>query len=139
LSDVSGFACGPHEANPLYRRDFEKLLLEAVDEQLTSLGESSKQALYFHLEKGFNIKKQEIPQKTEAFVDAMEKIFGQGADYLEILIMKRLHSKIGLEVKLTTPSLTFAEYVQAAEKRYSQDRIGDKQEAKRCRQVRVKC
>jgi len=123
----------------LYRRDFEKLLLEAVDEQLTSLGESSKQALYFHLEKGFNIKKQEIPQKTEAFVDAMEKIFGQGADYLEILIMKRLHSKIGLEVKLSTPSLTFAEYVEAAKRRYSQDRTEDTQEAKRCRQVRVKC
>jgi hypothetical protein len=123
----------------LYRRDFEKLLLEAVDEQLTSLGESSKQALYFHLEKGFNIKKQEIPQKTEAFVDAMEKIFGQGADYLEILIMKRLHSKIGLEVKLSTPNLTFAEYVEAAKKCYGQDRTGDKQETRRCRQVKVKC
>lgn len=123
----------------MYRRDFEKLLLEAVDEQLTSLGESSKQALYFHLEKGFNIKKQEIPQKTEAFVDAMEKIFGQGADYLEILIMKRLHSKIGLEVKLSSPSLTFTEYVKAAKRRYGQDQTEEKQEAKRCRQVRVKC
>jgi len=123
----------------LYRRDFEKLLLEAVDEQLTSLGESSKQALYFHLEKGFNIKKQEIPQKTEAFANAMEKIFGQGADYLEILIMRRLHSKIGLEVKLSAPNLTFIEYVEAAGRRYSQDRTGDKQETRRCRQIRVKC
>lgn len=123
----------------MYRRDFEKLLLEAVDEQLTSLGESSKQALYFHLEKGFNIKKHEIPRKTEAFVGAMEKIFGQGADYLEILIMKRLHSKIGLEVKLSTPNLTFTEYVEAAKKCYSQDRTEEKQELRRCRQVRVKC
>ncbi len=139
MVDVSTFAYGPHEVSPLYRRDFEKLLLEAVDEQLTSLGESSKQALYFHLEKGFNIKKHEIPQKTEAFVGAMEKIFGQGADYLEILIMKRLHSKIGLEVKLSTPNLTFTEYVEAAKKSYSQDRTEDKQELRRCRQVRVKC
>ncbi len=123
----------------MYRRDFEKLLLEAVDEQLTSLGESSKQALYFHLEKGFNIKKHEIPRKTEAFVGAMEKILGQGADYLEILIMKRLHSKIGLEVKLSTPNLTFTEYVEAAKKCYGQDRTEDKQELRRCRQVRVKC
>lgn len=123
----------------MYRRDFEKMLLEAVDEQLTSLGESSKQALYFHLEKGFNIKKQEIPRKTEAFVDAMEKIFGQGADYLEILIMKRLHSKIGLEVKLSTPNLTFTEYVEAAKRCYSQDRTVDRQETRRCRQIRVKC
>jgi hypothetical protein len=123
----------------LYTHDFERLLLEAVDEQLTSLGESSKQALYFHLERGFNIKKQEIPQKTEAFVDAMEKIFGQGADYLEILIMKRLHSKIGLDVRLSTPNLTFIEYVEAAKRRYCQDKTQDKQETGRCRQIRVKC
>jgi translation elongation factor EF-G len=84
-------------------------------------------------------KKQEIPQKTEAFVDAMEKIFGQGADYLEILIMKRLHTKIGLEIKLSSPNLTFTEYVEAAKKRYSQDTSGERQEIRRCRQVRVKC
>ena len=130
---------GPHEANPLYRRDFEKLLLEAVDEQLASLGESSKQALYFHLERGFNIRKQEIPKKTEAFVGAMEKIFGQGADYLEILIMKRLHSKIGLDVRLGNPNLTFAEYVEAAMKSYCQNKIKNKQESSQCQQIRVKC
>jgi hypothetical protein len=132
-------ASGPHEANTLYRRDFEKLLLEAVDEQLTSLGESSKQALYYHLERGFNIKKHEIPRKTGAFADAMEKIFGQGADYLEILIMKKLHSKIGLGVKLSSPDLTFIEYVEAAERRYSQHTSEEKQETRHCRRIKVKC
>ena len=123
----------------MYRRDFERLLLEAVDEQLTSLGESSKQALYFHLERGFNIKKHEIPMKTEAFAAAMERIFGQGADYLEILIMKKLHSKIGLEVKLSTPNLTFIEYVEAAKRCYSQDKTEEKQETRKCRRIKVKC
>ncbi len=123
----------------MYRRDFEKLLLEAVDEQLTSLGESSKQALYFHLEKGFNIKKQEIPKKTEAFADAMEKIFGQGADYLEILIMKRLHSKMGVSVRLSKPNLTFIEYIEAAKRSYCRGKTQNKEESSRCQQVRVKC
>jgi len=123
----------------LYRRDFEKLLLEAVDEQLTSLGESSRQALYFHLERGFNIKKQEIPRKTEAFVDAMEKIFGQGADYLEILIMKRLHSKMGLDVKLSKTNLTFIEYIEAAKRSYRRSKTEYKEESGRCQQVKVKC
>ena len=130
---------GPLEASLLYRRDFEKLVLEAVDEQLASLGESSRQALYFHLERGFNIKKQEIPKKTEAFVDAMEKIFGQGADYLEILIMKRLHSKIGLDVRVSNPNLTFAEYVEAAMRSYCQNKTKNKQESSQCQQIRVKC
>ena len=130
---------GPHEVSPLYRRDFEKLLLEAVDEQLASLGESSKQALYFHLERGFNIKKQEIPKKTDAFVDAMEKIFGQGANYLEILIMKRLHWKIGLDVRLSNSNLTFTEYVEAAMRSYCRNKTENREESGRCQQIKVKC
>lgn len=130
----------PHaEESLLHRRDFEKLLLEAVDEQLTSLGESSKQALYFHLERGFNIKKKEIPRKTEAFVTAMEKIFGLGADYLEILIMKRLHEKVGRRVKLDAPNLTFVEYVEAVRRSYSERGENGRQELRQCQQVDMKC
>jgi len=122
----------------LYRRDFEKILLEAVDEQLASLGESSKQALYFHLERGFNIKKHEIPQKTEAFVTAMEKIFGQGANYLEILFMKKLHEKIGYDVKMSSSNLTFVEYVEAAKKSYCEE-TSNKAELSRCKRIKVQC
>jgi hypothetical protein len=79
----------------LSKRDFEKLLLEAVDEGLSSLGDSAKQAIYFHLEKSFNIKRQEISHEIRAFVKAIEKILGLGANFLEILIMKRPYEKIG--------------------------------------------
>lgn len=123
----------------MHRRDFEKILLEAVDEQLTSLGESSKQALYFHLERGFNIKRHEIPAKTEAFVSAMEKIFGQGANYLEILIMKRLHEKIGYNVKIRSSNLTFIEYVEAAKQSYCDERAGGRKELSKCQGIKVKC
>ena len=92
--------------------DFEKLLLEAVDEGLASIGESSKQAIYYHLEKGFNIKKQEIPHNIEAFMLAVEKIFGIGANFLETLILKRLYEKTGLKGKEDSfKNLTFAETV----------------------------
>ena len=123
----------------MHRRDFEKILLEAVDEQLTSLGESSKQALYFHLERGFNIKRHEIPVKTEAFVGAMEKIFGQGANYLEILIMKRLHEKIGYNVKIRSSNLTFIEYVEAAKQSYCDEKAEGRKELSRCQGIKVKC
>jgi len=103
----------------LPKRDFEKLLLEAVDEGLSSLGESSKQAIYFHLEKGFNVRKQEIPYKIKDFARAIEKIFGLGANFLEILIMQSLHEKIGesFEEPLS-PDLNLAECVAAAEQKY---------------------
>jgi hypothetical protein len=97
--------------------DFEKLLLEAVDEALASLGESSKQAIYFHIEKTFNIRKQEIPRKIEAFTLAVEKIFGPGANFLESLILKRLYEKADLNGKESSfKNLTFAETIVAVKR-----------------------
>ena len=99
----------------MHKHTFEKLLLEAIDEGLSSLGESSKQAIYFHLDNRFHIKKHEIPLKVEDFMDAIEKIFGLGANFLEILIMKRLHEKIGVALRFNeTADFTFSEYVTVA-------------------------
>lgn len=105
------------EESLLAKRDFQKLLLQAVDEGLSSIGESPKKAIYFHLEKTFKIKKHDIPSNIEVFAEAIEKIFGMGADFLEILIMKRLHDKIKVECNLDNASeLRFIEYLSAVEK-----------------------
>lgn len=102
------------------KTDFDKLLIEAVEEGLALLGESSKQAIYFHLEKSFKINKEKIPSKIETFVEAFERIFGSGASYLELLIMRRLYEKVGGNVQLQEPKdFTFAEYVNAAKRSYS--------------------
>jgi nucleoside-diphosphate-sugar epimerase len=99
----------------LSKRSFEKLLLEAVDDGLSSLGDSAKHAIYFHLEKTFNINRRDIPYKIEEFADAIETIFGFGAKPLEILIMQRLYEKVGGVVEYPEhKELIFAEYVAAA-------------------------
>jgi hypothetical protein len=104
----------------LSKRDFEKYVVEAVDESLSSLGNSSKQAIYFHLEKSFSIKRQEIPNRINDFADALEKIFGLGANFLEILIIERLNEKTGQNIKHQAPkSLTLAEYVKTVENNLS--------------------
>ena len=43
---------------------FNRLLLEAVDEALASLGESSKQSIYFHLEQRFRVKSPRFRRKS---------------------------------------------------------------------------
>lgn len=104
-----------HEELPVLKRDFEKILLEAVDEGLSSLGESSKEAIYFHLDKNFNVKKHEIPDKIETFTGAVENIFGLGANFLEIAIMIQLHAKVSQRAKWhVSRDLTFTEYVTVA-------------------------
>ena len=39
-------------------KNFEQILLEAIDEALLSLGENVKTSIYFHLDDLFKIKKQ---------------------------------------------------------------------------------
>jgi uncharacterized protein YjgD (DUF1641 family) len=86
--------------------EFEKLLVDAVDESLSSLGESPKQAIFFHLENTFKIKKQEIPGKIASFDQALRKLFELGADFLETLIVKKLCEKADSIFKESPPKET---------------------------------
>ena len=94
---------------------FEKFLLEAIDEGLSVLGESAKQAVYCHLLKAFKITSQDITYRLEEFTDDIEAIFGAGAKLLEIQIMKCLFKKVGHTLKNypRPKDLPFTEYVTA--------------------------
>jgi hypothetical protein len=70
--------------------------MDAVEEGLSYLGDSPKEALFFHLENSFNLSRERIPENLEEFAKALEKIFGFGAQILELLILKRLYAKLGL-------------------------------------------
>ena len=94
--------------------EFNKLLVSAIDEALNSLGESVKQSIYFHIEHNFKVPRDRIPENVVEFQGGLEKIFGAGAQYIEIMIMKNLHSKLGLPLKMKSKQLEFAEYVDAA-------------------------
>ncbi len=86
-------------------------MLEAIDEALSSLGESPKTAIYYHLEKAFQIRRLEIPERVEDFSSALERLFGLGAKHLEILFMRRLYFKVVGVREGVLPELTFVEYV----------------------------
>ncbi|NWF86523.1 hypothetical protein HXY32_01715 [Candidatus Bathyarchaeota archaeon] len=109
------------------RKTFENLIIEAVDEALASLGESSKQSIYFHLENKFKIARKDIPCRLNDFAKGLEEIFGLGAQFIEILITKRLYEKIGRPLKWNqNKELEFIEYVEAARKSF----LKSKDEAK---------
>jgi hypothetical protein len=102
---------------------FCKMLLEALDEAFSSLGESIGDAMYFHLKKTFGIRRNEIPFRIDDFSDALERVFGIGARHLEISIMKRLHAKAKIEYKLDLPKwvvseLTFKEYIRSVKRSF---------------------
>jgi len=124
----------------LLENDFERLLIQAVDQALSSLGESSKQAIYFYLDKNFSIEKQEIPKKIEPFKEALEEVFGDGANFLEVLIMKRLYETIGGNLPWKdSQEFTLTEYVTVAKRAFQKRKqIKVMEPAMECEEVETK-
>lgn len=105
------------------KKAFEKLFLETVDDALDSLGDSAKQAIYFHLENKFEIERNQIPERVEDFADGLGKIFGVGSQFLEILIMKKLYERVGQPLEWDrSEELIFTEYVAAARHSFVKER-----------------
>ncbi len=76
------------------KNTFERLVIEAVDEVLSALGDPCKQAIYSYLRKECNMSGNEIPNRIPDFSDALEQLFGVGAGLIEIQIMKCLRNKV---------------------------------------------
>jgi len=103
----------------LGKKTFNKLFLDAVDDALSSLGDSAKQSIYFHLESKFKISRNEIPCRFQDFAAGLEKIFGVGARFLEILIMKKLYEKTGKPIEWNdSKEFVFTQYLAVAKQSY---------------------
>lgn len=105
-------------------KTFEEILLESIDEALSSLGESVKESIYFHLKDKFKIPREEIPWRIRDFAEGLEKIFGLGARFLEILIMKRLYARIEQPLEWNeSEEFIFVNYVEAARRSFQKARV----------------
>ena len=124
---IIGAKQGKSELAELIKEEnFDQILLEAIDEGLSGLGEAGKASIYIHLEAIFNIRKQEIPNKLDVFSTALQRIFGLGAPQLENLIMKHLNAKVGSLCRLDDPNrlaqnLTFTKYVELMKLSYRKE------------------
>jgi hypothetical protein len=104
-------------SKPKNEKQFNEVLLSAIDEALVALGEKAKAGLYFHLQHTFALPKKDIPDHIGDFADALERIFGHGAEQIELLIMKALNKKVQATYKWSgpkwlVPDLTFTKYIK---------------------------
>jgi len=79
--------------NESSERLFETQLSETIDEVLSALGDSTREAIYQLLQKVYGISKQDIPNRIEGFANALEKTFGPVSKLIEIKIVERMHAK----------------------------------------------
>lgn len=101
--------------------EFGQVLFEAVDEGLLVLGESGRNAVYFHLQNLYSLKREDISGKPEAFVENLRKIFGMGAEIIEKAILRSLYCKLGLTYE-EKKNHDFIMYVNDAKNTAEQER-----------------
>ncbi len=104
----------------MVENNFDKALLSAIEDGLCPLGDSSRKAIFFHLEKSFGIRKENIPTKLKEFREALEGIFGPGAQTIGRLITKYLQSELGLNSK-PVESLDIVEYVDIVKRQVCEE------------------
>lgn len=112
-------------------KKFATILLDAIDEAFSTLGEDVKFSVYFHLEAKFAVSKQDIPDRIEDFSCALQQLFGQASKPLEILIMKCLNQKVRCSYKWAgpkwlIPEVTLVKYIKLVKLAVEDERkIGD--------------
>jgi len=57
--------------------ELEETLLQAVDEALLVPGEIVRTAIYERIERSYQVKREEIPEKLETFHKALERLWAQ--------------------------------------------------------------
>jgi len=90
-------------------------LLEAVDYGLLALGEIARATVYERIEKSYEVKREEIPDKLDTFHRALQELLGKGAGIVKRLIVKNLYSRLHLEFT-EHEDWTLADYVHYANK-----------------------
>ena len=91
---------------------FESILLDAVDTAFSKVSDSNSKLLYVHLKNSFGMSRETIPLDIDAFMDALEQVFGSGALLIESQIIKTLHSKVPqFKFSPKADALSFASYL----------------------------
>jgi hypothetical protein len=68
----------------------------AVDEALLVPGEIVRTAIYDRIERSYQLRREEIPEKLETFHQALQDLLGAGAKVMEKLIAKSLYRRLKL-------------------------------------------
>ncbi|MGC8998629.1 MAG: hypothetical protein ACP5JW_04430 [Candidatus Bathyarchaeia archaeon] len=93
----------------------KKALAETIDEGLLMLGKNGRDVVYFRLKQSYALKKEEVPNNPEIFVNCLREIFGSGAEVIERAVIRKLYDKLGIEFK-EKKDFGFMEYLSEARK-----------------------
>ena len=88
----------------------DDIIINVIEKGLSSLGESTKETIWHHLEKDFNYEKHKVPEKIEAFQQTLSEIFGTGYIFLDSLLREYLSEDTGADLS------NFKSFAESVEK-----------------------
>jgi hypothetical protein len=88
----------------------DKVVMDAIDEALSILGNKAKEAVYYFMEREYGLQKDDIPSNLKNFHDGLHMLFGVGANIIEKHIYNCLQNRIGIRARIE-PELDFIEVV----------------------------
>lgn len=93
----------------------QRALVEAVDYALLAPGEIVRAAIYERIERTHHLRREDIPEKLDAFHGALLEILGTGAQVMKQLIARNLYNRLGLKF-ISHEDWTLVDYVNYAAK-----------------------
>ena len=96
---------------------FSQLLLEAVDDSLSILGDEPKRALYQYLATMHSLQREEIPDRLEEFSTGLKKALGGASSVIQRIILRKLFQKLGSTFRESQDS-EFSDYIRDARRRF---------------------
>lgn len=94
-------------------KEFNAQLLWAIDEALKQIfTETAMAPIYNYLDQQYSLKREDIPEKLEAFTQGLEDFFRSGAVVVELVILKNLCPSLGFEVRQIKHNQDFVDCVR---------------------------
>ena len=75
---------------------FHQKVLECVDKGMAPVGESARQAIYWHIANRQHLKREEIPRKPGQFIKALQAMLGTGTKTIEKGIVMEMRREFNL-------------------------------------------
>lgn len=95
--------------------ELDETLRQAVDDALLVLGQSARMVIYKCIEKGYRVRREEIPGKLLTFHIALQDLLGSGAKIIERRIARDLYSRLELDF-MEHHGWTLIDFMHHAEK-----------------------
>jgi len=106
----------PHSSNPDTEEDCpNEVLMCAVEQGLSTLGQSVAQVILYNIDKRYSLKRRDIVKEPNRFVEALQSIFGSGAETIQKLIIQSICSATGVNPSTLSPP-TLQHCLRQAEK-----------------------